>query len=71
MRDGLVAQAEVYRPLDGSPRPAILSHGPHRKGLAFHSRMLLLKETRLGSLSGRMSADVDKSSQKLTNLQGF
>jgi predicted acyl esterase len=35
MADGTVLRADIYRPLDGAPVPAIVSYGPYGKGLAF------------------------------------
>jgi predicted acyl esterase len=35
MDDEIVLRADVFRPLDGRPAPAILSYGPYAKGLAF------------------------------------
>jgi len=35
MDDGVVLRADVFRPLDERPAPAILSYGPYAKGLAF------------------------------------
>ncbi len=35
MDDGLVLRADVFRPTGDAPVPALLSHGPYAKGLAF------------------------------------
>lgn len=35
MDDGLVLRADVFRPIDETPCPVILSYGPYAKGLAF------------------------------------
>ena len=35
MDDGVVLRADVFRPLDDVPVPAIVSYGPYAKGLAF------------------------------------
>lgn len=35
MDDGLVLRADVYRPVDGRPGPAIMSYGPYAKGMTF------------------------------------
>ena len=35
MSDGLILRADIFRPFDGQPVPAILSYGPYGKGLDF------------------------------------
>jgi uncharacterized protein len=35
MSDGLVLRADIFRPQDGKPAPAILTYGPYGKGLDF------------------------------------
>lgn len=35
MDDGVVLRADVFRPVDGPPVPAIVSYGPYGKGLRF------------------------------------